>query len=111
MIIAKEDELAVLFRNNHFSVVYKRENRLFGLVTDVGFRGSNIMWESIDQLDGDTAYLDANFNPAVSTGPTAGPNESDYEMAVRLHYEQTAPRVRRNMDEPTAQQCCACTVM
>ena len=107
----KEDELGVLFRNNHFSVVYKRGGRLFGLVTDVGFRSSSIMWESIDQLDGDTAYLDANFSPSGPTEQTAGPNESDYEMALRLQYEQQPPRDPRNIQEPHAQQCCACTVM
>ena len=108
----KEGELAVLFRNNHFSVILKRNDRLFGLVTDVGFRRTGIMWESIDQLDGDTAYLDAGFSPAGPTEQTAGPNESDYEMALRLQYEQqNAVPASRPQRDPRAQQCCACTVM
>ena len=33
----EEQELAVFFRNNHFSTLYKRSGELFLLVTDLGF--------------------------------------------------------------------------
>jgi len=64
----QEGDIAVLFRNNHFSVIYKRQAHLFALVTDVGFRRTNAMWESLDQLDGDTLYLDSGFRPASQGG-------------------------------------------
>jgi hypothetical protein len=84
----KNGDLAVLFRNNHFSVIHKREDRLFGLVTDIGYGKTSIVWESIDQLDGDTLYLNASFLPVTSAGP-----ESDYEMALRLQYSSSPVHV------------------
>jgi hypothetical protein len=113
----KEGDLAVFFRNNHFSVIHKREGRLYGLVTDEGYAKTSVMWESIDQLDGDTLYLDATFTRV--SGET--PAESDYEMAMRLQYGSTSnpgiipaqavvvssppPRVRRKDNK------CACSIM
>ena len=81
-------DLAVLFRNNHFSVLHKRNESLFALVTDVGFKNTGVMWESIDQLDGDTLYLDSSF---CSIRPdhqrtSSTPAETDYDMAMRLQY-------------------------
>ena len=64
----QEGDIAVFFRNNHFSVIYKRQSFLFALVTDMGFRSTNVMWESLDQLDGDTLYLDSAFRPASQGG-------------------------------------------
>jgi hypothetical protein len=64
----QENDVAVFFRNNHFSVIHKRQSFLFALVTDIGFRRTNVMWESLDQLDGDTLYLDSSFRPAASQG-------------------------------------------
>lgn len=64
----KEGDVAVLFRNNHFSLIHKRQSFLFALVTDVGYRRTNVMWESLDQLDGDTLYLDSSFRPASQGG-------------------------------------------
>ena len=111
----KNDELAIFFRNNHFSVICKNADRLFGLVTDVGYAKTSIMWESIDQLDGDVSYFDSNFSPVVGGNAVA---ESDYEMALRLQYgtsnatvavqghvvqQRQAPRKKQN--------ACACTIM
>jgi hypothetical protein len=48
--------LAVLFRNNHFAVVTKHKGALFTLVTDEGL-ADNVVWESLDQLDGDALFL------------------------------------------------------
>jgi hypothetical protein len=40
-----EGELAVLFRNNHFSTVVKRRDNLYALVTDVGFlHKDSVIW-------------------------------------------------------------------
>ena len=79
-------DLSVLFRNNHFIVIHKRDGRLFALVTDIGFRGTGIMWESLDQLDGDTLYLDSSFKPISSGRSHASVDETDYQMALRLQF-------------------------
>jgi hypothetical protein len=69
----QDGDIGVLFRNNHFSVIHKRENHLFSLVTDIGFRRtSNAMWESLDQLNGDALYLDSSFRAARQTFDIAG---------------------------------------
>ena len=55
--------LGILFRNNHFNVLYKRgQGQLYQLVTDEGFRNTSITWETL-ALDGDSSYFDADFHP------------------------------------------------
>jgi hypothetical protein len=46
----KSNELAILFRNNHFSVIYKQstDDRLYLLVTDQGYQNhKDIIWETL----------------------------------------------------------------
>jgi hypothetical protein len=58
----KERELAILFRNNHFSVVYKNQDKLFQLVTDEGFlTRKNVVWETMENIDGNGDFYDSNF--------------------------------------------------
>jgi hypothetical protein len=78
--------LAVLFRSNHFAVIHKRDDRLYSLVTDIGFRRTGIMWESLDQLDGDTEYLTSNFTVQSSQETY----DSDLAMAMRLQFGNTS---------------------
>jgi len=62
----KSGQLAVLFRNNHFSVVYKhpRDGRLFLLMTDQGYLWeSDVAWESFATVDGDNQLLRPDFSP------------------------------------------------
>jgi hypothetical protein len=67
-----EGTLAVLFRNNHFSVIHKRNNQLFALVTDSSFNEfPDVMWEELAEIGGDTRYLDSNFQPVDFTKPRA----------------------------------------
>lgn len=42
----QEDEYVIFFRNNHFSTLIKHGNKLFNLVTDIGYeRERNIVWD------------------------------------------------------------------
>lgn len=59
----RERELAVLYRNQHFSTLLKCEGALYLLCTDVGFVGQDAVWERLDSVDGDTAYVDEGFRP------------------------------------------------
>ncbi|GBN76687.1 Ubiquitin carboxyl-terminal hydrolase MINDY-1 [Araneus ventricosus] len=59
----KEDELCVLFRNNHFSSLTKHKNCLYQLVTDQGFVNENTVWESLNNIEGDGQFVDADFIP------------------------------------------------
>jgi len=63
----KEHELAVFFRNNHFNTLYKHNNHLYILVTDLGYLTEpNVVWEKLDQIDGDTQFVDSEFTPHAS---------------------------------------------
>lgn len=62
------DQLCVFFRNNHFATMFKRktggENRLYLLATDVAFSDSPVVWEMLQEVDGDNSgWFDSNFQP------------------------------------------------
>mmetsp|Transcript_39048 Transcript_39048/g.98417 ORF Transcript_39048/g.98417 Transcript_39048/m.98417 type:complete len:477 (-) Transcript_39048:575-2005(-) len=60
----KEGAYCVLFRNNHFSVLTKKNGRLFVLVTDCGYaREPQVMWESLSEIDGDSQLFTPDFKP------------------------------------------------
>jgi len=57
----RERQLAVFFRNSHFSTMMKYSGELYLLCTDIAFGASHIVWERLDEVDGDTSYCDADF--------------------------------------------------
>jgi hypothetical protein len=68
-----EGELAVLFRNNHFSTIILHEGVLYALVTDVGFQHrDDVIWETLNSLHGDTHLVNCHFREAARTGGGAG---------------------------------------
>ncbi|KAL8580100.1 hypothetical protein ACOMHN_051268 [Nucella lapillus] len=96
----KEQELCVFFRNNHFNTMYRHNNELFLLVTDQGFlTESNVVWETLSNVDGDCHFVDANFctytKPPPSTQPIptspyfSGHEQinSDYQVALSLQQQ------------------------
>jgi len=101
--------IAVLFRNNHFLVIHKREDRLFSLVTDVGFRGTSVVWESLDQVDGDSEYFTESFS-RVSPGRRSS---EDYTLAVRLQFEEDnrVSQVVADATPPPRRRKKKCTIM
>ena len=57
------NSISILFRNNHFSTLYKRNGELFILVTDHGFLNEkNVIWETLQNINGDCTFVDENFN-------------------------------------------------
>lgn len=51
--ILVEKSYAILFRNDHFSTIYKYEGELFTLVTDLGYKNrSDIVWQSLKSVNG-----------------------------------------------------------
>lgn len=57
------NSLAVLFRNDHFSTLIKKDGILYTLVTDVGYRKQNtIVWETLLSIDGSlNVFVDHDF--------------------------------------------------
>ncbi|XP_046439683.1 titin-like isoform X1 [Daphnia pulex] len=79
----EDDEIGVLFRNNHFSTIYKRQKELLQLVTDQGFLGeSSVVWETLGSIDGDGQFVDSHFRTVppkpelAPSGDSASPNTS-----------------------------------
>ncbi|TPX72412.1 hypothetical protein SpCBS45565_g00570 [Spizellomyces sp. 'palustris'] len=68
------NSLAVLFRNNHFSTLFKRVGKdgtiaLYTLVTDQGFVGAEaVVWETMDNVEGDSSFVDGCFNRFETSG-------------------------------------------
>jgi len=105
----EERELAILFRNNHFSVVYKNQDKLFQSVTDEGFlTRKNVVWETMENIDGNGDFYDSNFkrykeeNGEVKQYPKPVAHEDDdYLLALKLS-EQEAQENHRLSDEELA---------
>ena len=55
-------QLAIFFRNNHFSTIIKNRDEIFLLATDVAFiEVHEVIWECISGVSGNGYYCDANF--------------------------------------------------
>ncbi|PRW58319.1 FAM63A-like isoform X2 [Chlorella sorokiniana] len=62
----RPNQLAVFFRNNHFSTLFKHEGQLYALVTDEGFQyETDVVWEHICDVSNDTQLVDGQFRPFV----------------------------------------------
>ena len=65
----KDGQLAVFFRNNHFSAMVKEGGSLYLLVTDLGFLDQeDVVWETLDSVQGDTVFVDKQFKVVESRG-------------------------------------------
>mmetsp|Transcript_9861 Transcript_9861/g.29495 ORF Transcript_9861/g.29495 Transcript_9861/m.29495 type:complete len:398 (-) Transcript_9861:27-1220(-) len=77
----RDREIAVLYRNMHFSTVFKHQDSLYLLVTDVGYRHEpRVVWEKLDAVDGDTELVDGDFRPS----PVAQSSDADALLALQL---------------------------
>ncbi|XP_070840629.1 ubiquitin carboxyl-terminal hydrolase MINDY-1 [Chaetodon trifascialis] len=99
---AKEGEISVFFRNNHFSTMIKHKGHLYLLVTDQGFlQEERLVWESLHNVEGDGNFCDSDFrlcHPPQRAPPTAvlPPSaqeqqrqiDQDYLVAVSLQQQQ-----------------------
>ncbi|XP_006095294.1 ubiquitin carboxyl-terminal hydrolase MINDY-1 isoform X1 [Myotis lucifugus] len=98
---AKEGELGVFFRNNHFSTMTKHKSHLYLLVTDQGFlQEEQVVWESLHNVDGDSCFCDSDFHLSHSLGKGPGAEggssspekqrqvDQDYLIALSLQQQQ-----------------------
>ncbi|KAJ1978748.1 hypothetical protein H4R34_003086 [Dimargaris verticillata] len=111
-----DHHLCVLFRNNHFSTLYKRtQGELYVLVTDTGYaQNRQVVWESLQDIDQESAtFFDSWFRPPSRSsrqvsrphstvahntpGNTALPPEAeqidnDYALALLLQEQDRVDR-------------------
>ncbi|CAJ0918655.1 unnamed protein product, partial [Mesorhabditis belari] len=95
----KDGEVAVLFRNNHYSTIYKRRDEIFSLCTDSGFKNTpNVVWETLC-VDGDSYFVNSNFKTSAST-------PVDHQDDAHQVYEhQTDEQIAQSIqDQELAQQ-------
>ncbi|XP_041259932.1 ubiquitin carboxyl-terminal hydrolase MINDY-1 [Onychostruthus taczanowskii] len=105
---AREGELGVFFRNNHFSTVLKHQGHLYLLVTDQGFlREEGVVWESLHGVDGDSCFCDSDFHLSTPPGTRGAPQEhrlqqrqaeQDYMVALSLQRGQDPPSVLGDLE-------------
>lgn len=93
--VMKDGQLAVFFRNNHFSTMVKEGGSLYLLVTDLGFLDQeDVVWETLDSVQGDTVFVDKQFKVVDSRGAEAGVasvgGPSDHELAMSLQRQDAA---------------------
>jgi len=61
--VINEEEICVLFRNNHFATITKHKGNIYALVTDSGLVSASrrCYWQSLSTLDNDSIFLDSSF--------------------------------------------------
>ncbi|KAI9314910.1 hypothetical protein BX666DRAFT_1964635 [Dichotomocladium elegans] len=102
------NKLFVLFRNNHFSTLFKHPDTggLFILVTDQGLvNEKSIVWESLGDIDqGSSEFFDGKFNKPQIT--QALPNmsseendELDYALALSLQQQEISSADERRRSQ------------
>ncbi|CDW52865.1 protein FAMb; protein FAMa [Trichuris trichiura] len=80
----QEGHLAVLFRNNHFSVITKRNGSLYLLVTDQGFlKEPNYVWETLDSIDGNSHFVDSDFFLVPAKTESSVQNEASPQQTMK----------------------------
>lgn len=66
----RDGELAIMFRNNHFSTLYKQKGELFELMSDQGFlKESSVVWQTLSTIDGDCQFVDHTFKSVSPKEP------------------------------------------
>ncbi|CAR29427.1 hypothetical protein ZYGR_0AD01090 [Zygosaccharomyces rouxii] len=82
--ILVEKSYAVLFRNDHFSTIYKYEGELFTLVTDLGYKNRpDIVWQSLKSVNGSAdVFYTGNFIPATQAAQEGPEQPIDSDAAV-----------------------------
>ena len=98
----KSGDIVVLFRNNHFSTITKQKERLYVLVTDIGWAEEvQVVWETLDSTCNSSSFVDGYFNLATTSsektnvladevGPdviSAPPVQSTYFLVINCIFD------------------------
>lgn len=92
------DTVAVFFRNNHFSTIYKaHDHDFYLLITDSAFATGQCVWQSIISVSGgEDLFFRGDFVPILENSEPAGflPHE-DLELVRQLQEEEDAAMALR----------------
>lgn len=66
----QNDKFALLFRNDHFATLYKHNDTLYTLVTDLGYKKhKNIVWETLLTVNGSAdSFYNSSFERTFNDG-------------------------------------------
>ncbi|KAF1382129.1 hypothetical protein PFLUV_G00161240 [Perca fluviatilis] len=85
---AKEGEISVFFRNNHFSTMIKHKGHLYLLVTDQGFlQEDSLVWESLHNVEADGNFCDSDFR--LCHPPQRAPPNAAASLAPRTSRDRS----------------------
>ena len=98
--VMNDNEIAIFFRNNHFSAVYKRSGRIWELVTDQGIVDADgrITWQSLSQLSGDEQFVSNKFN-LISQNRNQQVQIESYNNALKQQQQQQPQQQHNNDDD------------
>ncbi|XP_058085626.1 uncharacterized protein LOC131233064 isoform X3 [Magnolia sinica] len=72
-----ERELCVVFRNNHFSTMFKFNGELYILITDEGYANQpGLVWEKLNEVNGNSMFMTDNFKEFMAKG------QEDYHASI-----------------------------
>jgi hypothetical protein len=103
-----ENELAVLFRNNHFSCVTKHSGRLYALVTDEGVVGAApcAAWNALWDISGDDTLMDEEFRVVtpemIAASVVQRQNSAPLPAAPPAAAAPAGPPLQRSHSDPVA---------
>ncbi|QDZ25335.1 DUF544 domain-containing protein [Chloropicon primus] len=111
----KERELAVFFRNNHFSTVFKFKNKIHLLVTDTGYRDvPEVVWECMTDTHGNNQFV-SGFTDEDKAAATPGNDpamlhqlqeETDFALALQMQQaeQQEQEQLAAQLEAQQAEQ-------
>ncbi|KAI8273892.1 hypothetical protein K4K60_010285 [Colletotrichum sp. SAR11_57] len=118
----KPGSVAILFRNDHFSTLYRHPStqQLLVLVTDAGYVSHDeIVWESLADVNGErTEYYSGDFRivggqqaQSTSRGPQVGGQRSQGRPTINTNHSNAGDWTtvqgrgrRKNLDAPAADE-------
>lgn len=78
--------------------MHRSGGQLFLLVTDQGFlEKSSLVWETLANIEGDTEFVDAQFQPGGEEGLAQG-EEGDRALALALGRQEEQGREREQVN-------------
>ncbi|GAA5814808.1 hypothetical protein MFLAVUS_008311 [Mucor flavus] len=100
------DSLFVLFRNNHFSTVYRHTDGLFMLVTDSGLvLERSVIWENITDIDqGASQFYNGNFKSRQEEDALNKEINADLDYALAISMQDEQERQQQRQQERQQQQ-------
>ncbi|CAF2852614.1 unnamed protein product [Rotaria sp. Silwood2] len=83
----RDNQLAVFFRNNHFSTIWKNQNQLLVLVSDQGYLDhKSIVFETLTDIDNDSLFTDGYGR--IWRKPELVDSSRDRDLAIAIHNEE-----------------------